>query len=221
VRASAIAITGTILTALAGPAAASGATVRVAPHKACYRPGERPLIGGGGYTPNGGVQLNLDGHFLSSGGTDATGNFGGTLTIGEPFGEHVNAYTVIDLTNNAVQASIQLRTSSVTVRLPESGLGGRRVRIKVRGFTTGKTLYMHIVRGHRRLTRRVGRLKGACHKLSVRKAIFSRRAKPGKYTLQFDTKRHYSTKTKVRKHCTFRVSQHVAAVSRTITCDEP
>ncbi|HEY8769843.1 MAG TPA: hypothetical protein VIM03_04830, partial [Thermoleophilaceae bacterium] len=178
--ASALAVVALFVT----PAVANAATIAVAPVKPCYGVGETLGLGGTGYTPNGSVQVNSNGQSLGAVGSDATGNFVGQLTLGKPRG--LRTYTAIDTTtpsSTATQASLHLRVSSVVVSVkPKAGRPGRVVRIKARGFTTGKMLYVHIVRGHTRLNRRVGKLKGACHKLSVRKKMFSRHTKTGKYT---------------------------------------
>ena len=168
--------------------------------KPCYRAGQSIGIGGSGYTPNGNVQVNVDGRVLNTVGTDPTGSFGGLLTLGDPSGERIKTYSAIDTANNAIQASVQLRVSSVVVSVkPKNGRAGRVLRVRARGFTTGKTLYAHIVRGRRyRRNVKIGRLKGACRKLSVRKRVFSKRTRNGTYTVQFDTRRRYSSKTAVR-----------------------
>jgi hypothetical protein len=201
--------------ALAAPAAADAATLAVAPVKPCYRAGQQVGIGGAGYTPNDSVQVNVDGRVLSTVGTDGSGNFGGLLTLGDPSGERLKTYTGIDTANNANQASVQVRVSSLLVTVtPKSGRAGRSLRVRARGFTTGKTLYAHIVRGKSKRNMRIGRLKGACRKLSVRKRIFSSRTRSGTYTVQFDTRRHYSKKTAVRYRFSvpvFRTASHAAA----------
>jgi hypothetical protein len=197
---------------LAAPAAASAGTLGILPAKSCYREGERPLIGGGGYTPNSNVQLNLNGRSLNLLGTDATGNFGGVLTIGALSGERINTYTAVDTSNTANQATKQIRVTSLGVSVhPQSGAPGRVVRLKARGFTTGKTLYMHIRRGSLHLNRRIGTLKGACHKLSVRRKVFSSHTNTGVYRVYFDGRRRFSKKTKVQVG--FRVTVTAQAAS--------
>ena len=214
-RARVLAAAGAAVAVLAAPAAANAATLGVIPQKACYRAGENVLIGGSGYTPNGTVQVNSDGRAVGTANSNATGAFSGALQLGVPSGERLKTYTAIDTTTPAStgnQASLQLRVSRLGVSVkPNSGRPGRVVRIKARGFTTGKTLYMHIVRGHKRLNRRVGKLKGACHKLSVRKKVFSRHTRTGTYTVQFDSKRHYSKKTKVKIRFSVTVFAHAAS----------
>jgi hypothetical protein len=181
------------------PAVAGAAAVGVLPAKSCYRSGESLLIGGTQYTPNASVRITSDGAFIGSVTTDQNGAFQGTLRVGQRSGERSKTYTGTDLTNPANVASTTLRVTAldVTVR-PRSGRPGRRVRVRARGFTTGTRLYAHIVRRGYRRNVRIGRLKGACRTLSARSRIFRRGTRPGRYTVQFDTRRRYSSRTAVR-----------------------
>jgi hypothetical protein len=82
--------------------------------------------------------------------------------------------------------------SAVGVSLtPDSGSVSRRFRIRARGFTTGRTLWVHLV--HKRSTRnvKIGRLRGACHTLQTRRRLLSRNARFGRHRIQFDTFRRY------------------------------
>ena len=185
--------------ALVLPAAASAAAVAVLPTKPCYRSGETLLIGGTQYTPNASVRITSDGAFIGSVTTNESGAFQGTLRVGQRSGERTKNYTGTDLSNPANVASTALRVSALDVNVrPRSGRPGRRVRVRARGFTTGNRLYAHIVRGRYRRNVRVGRLKGACRTLSARSRIFRRGTRPGRYTVQFDTRRRYSRRTAVR-----------------------
>ena len=188
------------LAIVAAPATAGAATLGVSPRKSCYRAGESVGFAGAGYTPNGSVQVNVDGRVLNTVPTDGSGTFAGLLTLGDPNGERVKTYSAVDTSNTAIQASLPLRVSSLDVTVkPESGVPGRVLRVRARGFTTGNTLYAHVVRGSRnRRNVRIGALRGACRKLSVRKRLFRRQTHAGSYTVQFDTRRHYSSKTAVR-----------------------
>jgi hypothetical protein len=183
---------------LAAPAAAQAASLSVAPLKACYRAGERVALTGSGYTPGGNVQINSDGRVVGTTTADAAGGFAGTLRLGVPSGERLKTYSGVDTSNTANSASLQLRVSRLKVTVePENGQPGRLLRVGARGFTTGGTLYAHVVRGRYRRNVRIGRLKGACRKLSVSKRIFRRRTSAGTYLVQFDTRRRYSRRTAV------------------------
>jgi hypothetical protein len=187
---------------LAAPASAGAATFAVSPSKACYRDQEELAISGSGYTANAAVNLTSNGSPIQGSpiGTDAAGAFGATLTVGLSSGEKVKTYAATDQTNPALTAATGLRVSAVDVRVsPKNGRPGRRLHIRARGFTTGKRLYAHVLRGkHYRRNVRVGRLKGACHRLNVRKRLFSSHSRSGTYKVQFDGRRHYSRKAKVK-----------------------
>jgi hypothetical protein len=184
---------------LAAPASANAAALAAVPAKDCYRTGEKITLNGSGYTPNQTVTVTSDGKALGTDVPDAAGNFSGDLTVGVPRGEKVKTYTATDQSNPAITASLKLRVSALTVNLkPKSGPPGRRFRIGARGFTTGKRLYAHIVKGKFRRTVRVGRLTGPCHRITARKRLFPSTIGIGLYRVQFDTKRRYSRKTKVK-----------------------
>jgi hypothetical protein len=184
---------------LAAPAAANAAALAGAPAKACYRAGEEVALNGSGYTPNQGVTITSDGKTLGSSLADPAGNFSGKLTVGVPSGEKIKTYAGTDQSNPANTAAVQLRVSAVTVNLkPKNGRPDRRFKIGARGFTTGKRLYAHVVKGKFRRTVKVGRLKGPCHKITARKRLFPSNIATGLYRVQFDSKRRYSKKTKVK-----------------------
>jgi hypothetical protein len=155
-------------------------------------------MSGSGYTPGGGVSITSDGQSIGRTTADGAGNFGGRLTVASPT-QRVKTYTATDQANTANTASVPLTISPLDVNLaPRNGPPGRRLRIVARGFTTGRTLYAHVVRGRSRSNVRIGTLRGPCRRLRVRRRIFRGTARPGTYTVQFDTRRRYSPDTRVR-----------------------
>jgi hypothetical protein len=80
---------------------------------------------------------------------------------------------------------------------PLNGAAGRKLRISAAGFTTGKRLYAHVVRRGYRRNVLVGKLKGPCHTAKARRRVMPAALAPGRYKVQFDTRRRYSPKTKV------------------------
>jgi hypothetical protein len=178
--------------------AAQAATVSVSPVKSCYRSLETIRFSGSGFTPGGNVDITSDGRSIGSTDADGAGSFGGRLELGSP-SEKVKTYTATDRSNPANSASTPLRVSPFGVSVaPRNGPPGRRLRIVARGFTTGRQLYAHVVLGRRRNNVRVGRLRGACRRLRVRRRLFRANARPGNYTVQFDTRRRYSARTRVK-----------------------
>jgi hypothetical protein len=208
--------------ALAAPAAAEAATITTPTVKPCYRGmgvlnpdtgllgGEPIAVTGTGYTPNGAVTITANGRSIGSVLADPSGNIAGTYRPAVNRGVQSRTLTATDQTNPALTASLPaLRVSAVTVNLrPKGGRPNRRFRIGARGFVTGRRLYAHIVRGGRvRRTVRIGRLRGPCHKLSARKRLFGRNVRTGFYRIQFDGKRRYSRRTKVKVIRGFRVTR--------------
>ena len=202
----AVAVLGAAVCAVL-PASAEAALLGVLPIKSCYRSGEALLIGGTGYTPNGQVRINSGTTAIGTVGVDGNGAFSGKLSVAQTKGEGTKTYIARDVPDPALSAFIPLRITALDVRVtPTSGRAGRRVRIKARGFTTGKTLYAHLLRGSYRRNVRVGRLSGACGRLSVRRQIFPRHTRSGRYAVQFDTRRTYSRKTQVKIRYRVRVA---------------
>ena len=95
-------------------------------------------------------------------------------------------------------AQAQFLGSSLAVIVkPRNGAAGRKLRISASGFTTGKRLYAHVVRGKYRHNVSIGKLKGPCRTTKARRRVLPAGLSTGVYTVQFDTKRRYSKKTKV------------------------
>jgi hypothetical protein len=186
--------------ALIASAPAGAATLAVAGGKSCYRVGDVLIVGGTGYTAGQPVNFVLGSQDLGSLTADAAGNISSALTIPpETFrGVDTRTLTATDAANPANVATAQFLGAAlgVTVR-PRNGAAGRKLRLKATGFTTGKRLYAHILRKRFRRNVFVGKLKGPCRTLKVRRKILSASLPSGVYTVQFDTKRRYSTKTKV------------------------
>jgi hypothetical protein len=193
--------------AVAPPTVAEAASLAVFPAKSCYRSGEALLIGGAGYTPNGQVRINSGTTAIGTVGANANGDFTGKLSVAQPRGEGTKTYIARDVTDAALSATLTLRVSALDVDVrPSSGRPGRRLRIRARGFTTGRTLYAHVVSRRFRRNVRVGRLSGPCGRLSVRRKIFPRSTPGGRYTVQFDTRRRYSRSNPVKIRYRVRVS---------------
>jgi hypothetical protein len=190
--------TAAVAVALAPPAGASAAALSVSPLKPCYRSPERVDTSGSGFTPGGTVNVSVEGRVLGTTTADASGNIFGRLDV-TATSERVKTFTATDQSNTAINASVSLRISPVVVRVvPRNGPPGRRLRITARGFTTGRQLYAHVVLGSRRRNVRIGRLRDACGRLTVRKRLFPSGVSPGSYVVQFDARRRYSRRTRVK-----------------------
>jgi hypothetical protein len=191
---------------LAAPSAAHAASLTASPAKSCYRTGETVNFIGSGFTPSSSANLTRDGTFVAPIPTDGTGQFDAALKLRQDRGTTRRTYTATDANNASLSASVPVTVSAVGVVLsPGSGSLSRRFRIRARGFTTGRTLWAHII--HRRSTRRlkIGRLTGACHILRKRMRLLSRSTGLGRHRIQFDTYRRYRADRPVKATYSVRV----------------
>jgi hypothetical protein len=167
--------------ALAAAAPAQAATLTVVGSKSCYRAGDTFTINGSGFTPNGQAAVTLDGSSVGAVPTDAAGNFSTPFTVGTLKGVRQRTLIATDAVDPANVGQAQFLGSSLNAS----------------GFTTGKRLYAHVFRKRYKRNVFIGKLKGPCRTLKVRKRVLPATTPTGVYTVQFDTKRRYSKKTKV------------------------
>ena len=193
----------TLLTVLAVALGASPAHAAVLyANKQCYReadPLDPVIFTGGPFTPGGFVNVSRDG--LPIGELQATlaGIVSGTLTrppIIDPARERRFSLVATDQRNPALIGTLTRLVSrlDVTVR-PTGGRPSATRRITARGFTGGRRLYAHIVRGRRARVVGIGPLTGPCGKVDARKRLFRERQKSATYRVQFDSSRRYSSRT--------------------------
>jgi hypothetical protein len=193
--------------ALVAAAPAEAATLTLTGSKSCYRAGDTLTLSGSGFTPSGQANITLEGKDLGTLPTDAAGNFSTPLGIGPLTGVSMRTVIATDAANPANVGQAQFLGSSLGVAVrPRNGGAGRKLRINAAGFTTGKRLYAHIVRKRYRRNVFVGKLKGPCHTLKRKQRVLAATTPSGVYTVQFDTKRRYSKKTKVWVRFTVTVS---------------
>jgi hypothetical protein len=206
-RVAALAVVATVL---AAPAAASAATLRLDPAKPCFGTGDRLNFVGTGFTPGGIVDFTRDGDPIRADPpitADAAGAVDAGLTVLKRQGRKVRTYTATDRSDPAIRASTRVTVSEARVRVrPTTGRPSRVRRIAAVGFTTGRTLWAHIVRGKRVLRSfRIGRLRGACHELTTRRRLFPADPPTGQYLIQFDTERTYRRNVRQRDRYRFTV----------------
>ena len=203
-RPLAVAIT---LATLAAPSAAHAASLTTQPAKPCYRSGEPISFVGSGFTPSSTANLTRDGTFIAPVPIDASGQFIATLSrLSLDSGSEIRTYTATDANNATLSASVPVTVSAVGVRLsPGTGSVSRRFRIRARGFTTGPTLWAHIVHEGSSRNVKIGALKGACHTLRTRRRLLSPNARLGRHRIQFDTFRRYKRDRRVKATYSIRV----------------
>jgi hypothetical protein len=192
---------------LAAPATASAqATLTVDPVRPCYLEQQQVFLTAQGFTPNQMVDFTRDGNLVESVATDAAGTFQGTLTLpGLIMGQRPLTYVATDKTDPARTAQVRLLTTAVDVRVtPRAGPPNRLLRIRARGFRSGKTLWAHVRRVKRRgggrvrsRTVRIGRVRSPCWRTNVRRRLFRRGAPAGRYRVQFDTFRRYKPNRRI------------------------
>jgi hypothetical protein len=192
--------------ALALPATASAATITVDPVRACYLEQDLVLLFAEGYTPNGMVDFTRDGNRVASLQANPAGQIQATLRLpGLIMRQRPLTYVGTDRTDPTLTAQVTLLTTALDVRVsPGNGPPNRRLRIRARGFRAGEMLWAHVRRVKRRgdgpvraRNVRVGRVRGPCWTVNVRKRLFRRGTAPGSYRVQFDNFRRYKPNRKI------------------------
>jgi hypothetical protein len=192
-RSRLIGLTTVTLVAVLAPPAMGAA---VFPKRTCFRQGGPATFLGTGYGPGQPVAASLDGRQFVTGTATATGQVP-LIIFNLPAiarSEQRRVLSITQTNNPAVTASISFTETQVyVVTKPSRFRPGRRLRIRAGGFyEAGPTLYGH-VRGPKRRNLRIGRIKGACGKVSATKKVILKRGDgPGFYTVQFDTRRKYA-----------------------------
>ena len=212
---------------LAAPAtAAAQATLTVDEVSPCYREQSTVHLVGGGFSQNGEVVFTRDGSPIGDPiVADAAGQLFPQLILpGLVAGQKRLTYVATDSADPALSAEVSLLVTATDVGLrPEGGAPHRLLTIHARGFFGGSTLYAHVVRAGRRPGRvrneRIGRVKGTCKQVEVRKRLFARGTPPGRYRVQFDTFRRFKSKRSIETEFVVTVfrkagTPRAAAVSR-------
>lgn len=186
-------VLATAVAALAGPGTASAAELEVEPTRPCYGSGHRVELVGTGFSAGATVTVTREGEQLGRVQANDTGAFRTGLRLGQPRGRRISTYTATDTTDPMLTASDQITVSETDVRLrPKTGAPGRRVQISAVGFTAGgQRLWAHVTRGDRTRNFSIGRLKGACKRLTKSRRLLPRDARVGVYSVQFDAFRKY------------------------------
>jgi hypothetical protein len=196
------------LCAAAAPSAAQAATL--APNKSCYGGGDSVKLAGAGFTPGAPVTVAVNGSpFVAKATANPAGAF--TYPLKTPYlstAKEVNeTFTATDGANAANVGTAIVRRSIIFVSVKPANGNPRRIRrFRARGFTMGRSLYVHIIRHGKVGTKRLGKLHGACKTLSVRRRLFRRSAHTGTYRVVFDVARRYK-KTRAQR-VVFRVRVH-------------
>lgn len=204
--------------------AAAEASLRVDPGQDCYREQSTVVLPGSGFTPNGQVVFSRDGTPLGEPiRADAAGLLQPQLILpGLVKGQRELTYRATDQTNTALIADVSLLVTATDVVLrPAGGQPNRMLTIRARGFFRdgANTLYAHIVRTGKRAGKarnmRIGKIEGACKKVTARKRLFTKRTAAGRYRVQFDTFRRYRASRTVKSNFTVTVFRRAGAARAT------
>lgn len=190
-------------------AGAQAATLSVA--KACYFNGEKALLTGTGFAPDGPISFTVNGSRIqASVTTNGEGRFEATYP---PPPSNTQSRLVIRATDGAgTSASAVLNVSRQRAVFAEpsstSNVRTWRAVFKFFGFSRGK-LFVHYVKPNGKLKKTIelGKLQAPCGKLrtSKRRVLPFKNPEFGTWKLQFDTRRSYSRGTKNRRVIPVRV----------------
>ena len=194
---------------LAAPASAAAATLDT--DRSCFREGSRVRLSGDGFTPGSPIAITLRGEPYGATTADAQGRIeaiGRAPAIRESFESLSLRATDARDPNRQGTAVLRVTKLDVSVTPRSGGRANRRVTFRVRGFTERGPLYLHYLTPGGRLydSVRLGRLRGSCGTLAVRRELIpSRRARPGRWRLRFDTRKRYSARTRPQVRLAVRV----------------
>ncbi|MBA3746357.1 MAG: hypothetical protein H0W96_02560 [Solirubrobacterales bacterium] len=194
--------------ALAAPAGA--ATLATSP---CVRTvdgqGVVPITGTG-FTPGAPITVkyatktNPTPSFLSSATADPAGNF----TIAprapgfNPFGRQLQTFGIS--ATDGVNPALVAATTFEQVRIgyatnPSRGRPSRKVLHTVRGFPSGRNVYLHFRFGGKTIRNvKVGLAKGVCGVASKRMRLLPARSRPGTWAIYVDQSKAFSRRTEAQ-----------------------
>ena len=144
--------------------------------------------------------VNLDGRQVASGTADASGAASGEFDA--PVLRHAERKATVSVSDGQTtdQQTIQLTDFDAAIT-PSTGSTRRRVKVALFGWV-GNTVFLHYIPPHSRKpsqTIRIAKTTGTCGRATARiRHLFPAGARKGNWKLIFDTRRRYSSKTKLR-----------------------
>lgn len=189
------AVAGGLLAALLAAAPAGAATLSTP--ESCYSARATVDFVGTDFRAGARYTAHVAGRQLAAGRVSRFGDLSGSFRAPVPArgrpGER--AYT-LTVTDGVRRASTRFRSTifGADYRPDRGDPATLRVRFHAFAFGRGRTVYLHYVRPDRRLRRtvRLGRTAGPCGTVSTPlRRLFGFRATPGRWRLQFDTRRAY------------------------------
>ena len=188
----------TLLCTAIVPATAGAAAVEL--NRACYVEGSAVGLTATGFAPGGKVEVRRNGTLIGSTTADDVGTVQARFDAPELAQGQAEANPVVELSDGATRASTRLPVTrfhasfSPTTGDPATML----VRFSVDGFgvlDAQPDVYVHYIgpNGKLRETVSLGMARGVCGHLRTTspRRLFPFRARPGTWTLQFDTRKAY------------------------------
>lgn len=175
-------------------------TPTVTTDRACYVVGQPVHLSGSGFDPYRSYVASIDGVFLGSSSTDATGSFSVPVHPGGLPAGAAQHYDVLDVTDGTTSAQTNFTvTRRAGVRISNPGGGPRSLtgRFLVWGFALAgdsKPVYVHYLSpsGKLRKTVSLGTVRAPCGYLrTARRRVFPFSVSSGTWTLQVDTQSSY------------------------------
>lgn len=185
------------------PATADAAAIQL--NRSCYLTGGVVGVSGSGFAPNAPVSITQNGEQIGTAQADALGSFQGSYAAPEVSESQRQTDIEVSATDGVNTAGTDGEVSAFNADFSPSSGNPRtlKVRFKLDGFNLlgGKasTIYLHYIQpgGKRKMTKRLGKARGACGQLSTSKRkLFPFSARRGTWRLQWDTRKKYKKCTK-------------------------
>ena len=176
----------------------------------CYTVGDPVHVSGSGFPHSSSVAFTLLGRSYGAAVTDAKGHLLAENGLAPPIGRPFRQVTLRARSAGATATtkfSITKLTVSISPRRVESPIDV--VIFRARGFPRGRRLYLHYItpKGHVLKPRRLGRTRWPCGTRTVKAPLIDTPdPRTGRWRLQFDTHRRYSSRTRPRVRLVVRVT---------------
>lgn len=190
----------------AGAPAASAATIQT--DTRCYQEQQEVVVRGAGFTPLSTINVARNGKVFASATADANGAFIGKFATPVTPDEVRERLYQLSATDTINTATTTYRSTKIFANFkPASGNPATLlVRFTVNGFGLVQRrapIYVHYVspKGKERRTVRLGTAVGVCGRIdrTRERHLFPFDAEPGKWMLQFDTRKQYERATSKRR----------------------
>ncbi len=204
-RLSILALVTLAVAAAAAPAASAAA---LQTDTRCYQEQQEVVVRGSGFTPLSTINVARNGKVFASATADANGAFVGKFATPVTPDEVRERLYQLSATDTLNSAATSYRSTKIFANFrPDSGNPATlRVRFTINGFGLVRRrapIYVHYVspKGRERRSVRLGTASGVCGRIdrTRKRRLFPFDAEPGKWILQFDTRKKYERATSKRR----------------------